>query len=530
MFIQVINSKRNNKVYTSKFLTESYRQNGKVKHRVLANLSKVPEDIINNINAVIKRKQLIKIEDLKKGQGKNCGGLLFALEIAKRLGIVSALGNSRNAKITLLQIFARIFTQGSQRNIINNWINNQAVEEILKIEDLKLDDLYKNLDYLSENQTNIEKKIFKLRTGDSEIKTIYLYDVTSSYLEGTKNELADYGYNRDKKIGKMQIVIGLLCDQDGYPVSIEVFKGNTSDTSTVCSQLEKLDKKFGVKNVIFVGDKGMIKYSQIEHLNSENYRWKYITSITKAQIKTLIKENVIQLSMFDEKLCEVQNEDMRYILRRNPVRATEIQLNRNQKLEKIKQKIELKNLYLQQHPKAKDDTAVKEINEQIKKYKFNNQTLNIEIENRKITLNIDTENYESLSELDGCYVIKTDVITQISDIKTIHNRYKDLAQVESAFRTIKTGLEEIRPIYFQTENHTRGHVFICMLAYMIAKYVRNEIKNTVFTLKSVFDSMDNIQYSVHKFENAEIKLLPTELLTHQIEIIEKFKIKLPANL
>ena len=530
MFIQVINSKRNNKVYTSKFLTENYRENGKVKHRNLANLSKVPQDIINQISAVIKGKKLINLEDLKKGQGKNCGGLLFALEIAKRLGIVSALGNSRNAKITLLQVFARLFTQGSQRNIINNWVKNQAVEEVLKINDLKLEELYNNLDYLSENQNNIEKKIFKFRTGNSEIKTVYLYDVTSSYLEGTKNQLADFGYNRDKKKGKMQIVIGLLCDQDGYPVSIEVFKGNTSDTQTVTSQLEKLDKKFGVKNVIFVGDKGMIKSSQIEELNSQTYRWNYITSITKAQIKTLINIGVIQLDMFDEKLCEIQNDNIRYILRRNPVRATEIQINRNQKLEKIKQKIAIKNKYLAEHPKAKKETAINEIDELINKYKFSNQILNIEITDRKITLNINAENYEKLSELDGCYVLKTDVINQISDIKTIHNRYKDLAQVETAFRTIKTGLEEIRPLFVQTENHTRGHVFICMLAYMIAKYVKSEIKNTEFTLKSVFGAMDNIQYSVHKFENAEIKLLPTEYLSHQNEIIEKFKIKLPANL
>jgi len=530
MFIQVINSKRNNKVYTSKFLTESYREDGKVKHRVLANLSKLSDDIINQINAVIKGKKLINLEDLKKGQGKSCGGLIFALEIAKRLGIVSALGNSRNAKIALLQIFARLFTQGSQRNIINNWIKNQAVEEVLKIKDIKLEELYNNLDYLSENQNIIEKKIFNFRTGNSQITTVYLYDVTSSYFEGTKNELAAFGYNRDKKSGKMQIVIGLLCDQDGYPVSIEVFKGNTSDTTTVTSQLEKLDQRFGVKNVIFVGDKGMIKSAQIEELNSQTYRWKYITSITKAQIKTLMNVGVIQLDMFDEKLCEIQDDKIRYILRRNPVRATEIQLNRTKRLEKIKQKIESKNLYLQKHPKAKEEVAINEINELIKRYKFNNQVLNVEIADRKITLSINDENYEKLSELDGCYVLKTNVINEISSIKTIHNRYKGLAQVETAFRTIKTGLEEIRPIFVQKENHTRGHVFICMLAYMITKYVKDAIKNTELTVKSVFDALDSIQYSVHKFENAEIKLLPTDFLDHQNEIIQIFNLKLPANL
>jgi transposase len=530
MFVQTLENKQNNKIYKSVFLIENYREGKKVKHRYIANLSKVPEDIVNQIDAYLKGKEVVKIDELKRKQGKSCGGLIVAIEIIKRLGIFKALGNSRNAQITLLQILARLFTQGSQRNILNTWVKNQAISECLKIDDINIKELYNNLSWLSDNQRDIEKKLFKFRTGISKINSVYLYDVTSSYLEGEHNELAAYGYNRDKKRGKKQIVIGLLCDENGYPVSIEVFRGNTCDTKTVSSQLEKLSKLFGIENVIFVGDKGMIKTAQIEELNKEPYKWNYITSITKAQIRTLLNNEIIQLGMFDENLFEVEYENVRYITRRNPVRAEEIQRNRKERIEKIKQKAAQKTTYLSEHPKAKENVALREINTLIKKHKFSSDIISCQIVDRKTEITVHTENIPKLAELDGCYVIKTDVNKTVANAKTIHDRYKDLSTVEQAFGVIKTGLEEIRPIYLRKEKHTRGHVFICMLTYIIAKYLKETFKNTDYTLNGVLESLDKIQYSTIEINNINLKLLPDELLPHQNEIIEKLKIKLPRNL
>ncbi|EQD63828.1 transposase IS4 family protein, partial [mine drainage metagenome] len=178
----------------------------------------------------------------------------------------------------------------------------------------------------------------------------------SSYLEGMKNEYADFGYNRDKKRGKMQIVIGLLTDDDGWPISIEVFRGNTNDVKTFTSQVKKLASDFGCESVTMVGDRGMIKTEQIADLSEQ--RFYYITATTKAQMETLLKQKVIQMELFTEKLCEIEHEGIRYILRKNPVREKEIQDSRNGKVEKIRNIVDERNKYLSDHPKANVSTAV----------------------------------------------------------------------------------------------------------------------------------------------------------------------------
>ena len=152
------------------------------------------------------------------------------------------MGNSKQARLAMVQIAGRIIAQQSRNYIANQWVKSQDIEGVFKVSDFNEDSLYSNLDWLSKNQQQqIEKRIFKYRYKNKTVKQMFLYDVTSSYFEGTQNELADYGYNRDKKKGKMQIVVGLMLDNEGYPLTIEVFKGNTSDTKTVSSQLKKLN-------------------------------------------------------------------------------------------------------------------------------------------------------------------------------------------------------------------------------------------------------------------------------------------------
>ncbi len=232
--------------------------------------------------------------------GKSFGAIQTINNIAKRLGVLPALGNSKQAKLAMVQIAGRIIAQQSRNYIANQWVLNQDIEGVFNVSNFNEDSLYSNLDWLSKNQEQIEKKIFKHRYKTKEVKEIFLYDVTSSYFEGTKNELASYGYNRDKKKGKMQIVIGLMLDSHGYPLTIEVFQGNTSDTKTVSSQLEKLKENFGIERVIFVGDKGMIKSSQISEIISDQYKWNYLTTITKGQIKTLINQDILQIELFED--------------------------------------------------------------------------------------------------------------------------------------------------------------------------------------------------------------------------------------
>jgi transposase len=233
---------------------------------------------------------------------------------------------------------------------------------------------------------------------------MYLYDVTSSYLEGDQNELGDYGYNRDRKKGKKQIVIGLLTDDEGEPISCEVFRGNTQDTTTFKHQVDKVAKRFGIEEVTFVGDRGMIKRARIRDLSEEKYH--YITALTKPQIETLLKNNVVQMELFDETVGEVAVEDIRYIYRRNPVRAMEIRENRQSKLGKLRDVCAQKVEYLSAHPRAKVDVARRVVEEKGKKLKINTW-VSVNTQGRKVSLEIKDTELEEEEKLDGCYVIKT---------------------------------------------------------------------------------------------------------------------------
>jgi transposase len=321
----------------------------------------------------------------------------------------------------------------------------------------------------------------------------------------------------------------LICDQDGYPISVEVFDGNTSDTQTVGNQLLKLKEVFGVDQAIFVGDKGMIKSHQIEEITSTEYGWDYITSITKPQIEKLLQAGVFQMSFFDDKLMEVQDGDIRYVLRRNPIRVNEIDKNRKDKIQKIKNEINTLNLYLQDHPKAKVETAMKKLGAKISKLKIS-LVFQITNQGRTINYNIDQAGLEELGRLDGCYVIKTEVKKGELSAQLVHDRYKDLAMVEFAFRTIKTTLEEIRPIYVRKEERTRGHVFVCMLGYLIIKYITDATQQLEYTRKFIFECLDKIQYIEYDFSGKKIKTLPSDMDEHFLKILESLNIKLPKYL
>jgi len=217
----------------------------------------------------------------------------------------SGLGPTRAGKLALWQVIARVIDQGSRLSVVRLAGSHTACD-VLNLGKFNEDDLYDNLYWLWENQAKIEDRLFEKRNGmkrNEDKQQLFLYDVTSSYLEGTENKLAAFGYGRDGKKGKRQIVIGLLCDETGIPLSIEVFKGNTKDPATFGSQVRKVVERFGGGEVTFVGDRGMIKSGQIEDLNKEGFH--YITAITKPQIEKLLKTGVIQMELFDQDLAEV---------------------------------------------------------------------------------------------------------------------------------------------------------------------------------------------------------------------------------
>jgi len=460
------------KSYTRYLLRKSYRKQGKVKHDTIANLSSCSLAEIEAIRLALRHKQdltaLVSLkDDLRLEQGLSVGAVWTVFSVAKRLGIVAALGSTRAGKLALWQVIARVIDQGSRLSAVR-LAGSHAACDVLNLAKFDEDDLYNNLDWLRENQAKIEDHLFAKRNGrerDEDRQQLFLYDVTSSYLEGTKNELAAFGYNRDKKKGKRQIVIGLLCDEAGIPLSIEVFNGNTKDPQTVGSQVSKVVQRFGGGEITFVGDRGMIKSEQIEDLNKEGFH--YITAITKPQVKKLLRTGVIQMALFDEELAEVETtEGDRYVLRRNPIRALEVRQTRQDKLQAVQKEVDTQNLYLAEHARAQVKVAQRKVRKKIERVKLSGW-LSERVTARVISLAEDRAALAEEAKLDGCYVLKTDLRTDVATKETIHSRYKDLALVEWAFRTSKTVNLEVRPVHVRTEAHTRGHVFVVMLSYLI---------------------------------------------------------------
>lgn len=458
----------NGKSYQSIHLRESFREGTHVRKRDIANLTHCDPQEVAAIELALKFKgdlsTLGSLDNIQLRQGLSAGAVWTAFEVARRLGIDAALGHDFAGQLALWQVLARVLDQGSRLSAVRLAQVHAACDVIGIRRGFDENDLYANLGWLCQQQATIEDRLFVRRQGKK--PELFLYDVTSSYLEGQDNALGAYGYNRDGKKGKKQIVIGLLCDEHGEPLSTEVFCGNTQDPATFASQVKKASERFGCEHVTFVGDRGMIKSGQIQDLAQAGFH--YITAITKPQIQTLVKASVLQMNLFDAELCEVSDESVRYVLRRNPLRANELSASRADKKASVERLQENLNRYLTEHPRAKASTAERTVLAKIAQLKLNGW-LAVEVEGRSLKLTVNQPELDAVSRLDGCYVLKTDLPQNAATKQVIHDRYKDLAEVEQAFRNCKTAHLETRPIYVRTAEHTRGHVLVVMLAYLIRR-------------------------------------------------------------
>lgn len=472
MYLDVSTVQHHGRTYQRVLLRESYRDQGQVKKRTLANLSGCSDHEIEALQLALRHKQdLVQLGSLQEQvvvqQGASIGAVWLVYTLARRLGITAALGPTREGKLALWQVIARVIDQGSRLSAVR-LAGTHAACELLELEPFHEEHLYANLDWLQTQQVVIEQKLFhRLHRGQP--PELFLYDVTSSYLEGEHNQLAAFGYNRDGKKGKRQIVIGLLCDNQGTALSIEVFQGNTADPQTFGPQVTKVAQRFGGA-VTFVGDRGMIKRPQIEALRAyKDHEFHYITAITKPQIETLLQLGEIQLELFEQVLAEVQASDgIRYVLRRNPVRAAEMQRVREDKYRTLAQQVEELNRYLQEHPRATLTAARRQLEAKSQRLKIHEWVI-LTAHERTLVLSKNTDRLHQLEQLDGCYVLKTDLSSTAASKELIHERYKDLALVDWAFRTSKTVQLEMRPIYVRLASRTRGHALVVMLAYRIIK-------------------------------------------------------------
>jgi len=534
MNIHRVKSKQGNRVYEQILLRESYREPGAkrsaVKKRTLINLTKYSPEVVAAIELALKHKNdlstLTSIKEVKLEQGLSVGGVFAVFAVAKRLGIQKALGTHQAGKLSLWQVIARVLSQGSRLSAVRLAKTFAACEVVGFTRGFCEDQLYENLTWLAENQQEIEKRLFTSRRGQVKPE-LFLYDVTSSYLEGDQNALADWGYNRDKKRGKKQIVIGLLCDEQGEPVSTEVFAGNTGDLATFASQIRKANEQFGCERVTFVGDRGMIKSAQIKDLAATGFH--YITAITKPQIKSMLKEGVFQLGLFDDNLCEVAHNGVRYILRRNPQRAREMAESRSSKLSALQQLAAEQNRYLAAHPRANRHTAWKKVIEKSGRLNLGS-LVTVTAADRSVEVKVDDEYIAQIAELDGCYALKSDLPVEAADTKIIHDRYKDLTLVEGAFRTCKTSHLEVRPVFVRTEANTRGHVLVVMLAYLIVRELKRAWSEFDLTVEEGLEELNRLCAMELSIEGGGSCLRVPDPAAQTKKLLDALKIKVPDAL
>jgi transposase len=466
-------------------LRESFREDGKVKNRTLANLSSWPPERVDALRCLL-RGELDHLASLTPV----CGavfGLLHALkQVADRLGITAALGRGQSGKLCLFLVLARIAHQGSRLSAVR-WARDHAVAEVLGLPGFDEDDLYAALEDLCARQVRIETALYQhYRKSHSEPPSLFLYDVTSAYLEGEHNALAAFGYNRDGKRGKLQIVIGLLTDREGEPLAVRVFAGNTNDPVTVPDQIAILRQQFGVTELVLVGDRGMIKSEGKQALHDDGLR--YISALTNPQIRKLLSIGTLQMGLFAEQVAEVEDGGLRYVLRKNDDEAARVHRRLEDKLSRLKQKIEERNKTIAASPRCNPESMLAKISQLSARHKLTN-FIQLRLDGRELRFEIDETARDQVMLLAGCYATVTDVAKSGMTAQDVHDNYMRLQKVERDFRAMKTGLLEVRPVFVRKEERTRGHVFCSMLALKITREMERCLRTVFGTTDSNADAV-----------------------------------------
>ncbi len=462
----------NGREYRTDLLRRSRREGSKVRNETLANLTALGDEKIAMLRQVLQGKTLVDFDEaVSITNSLPHGHVAAVLGMARKLDLERLIDRtpSRKRRLALTLVVQRVLCANSKLATSRSLENSTLAEE-LDVAGAGQDDLYAAMDYLLERQAAIERRLAGRHLGDA---TLVLYDLSSSYFEGRTCPLALRGYSRDERRGSLQIVYGLLCDREGRPIAVEVFKGNTLDHQTVQSQIEKLKTRFGLRRVVFVSDRGMVTTANLDHLRERDIDW--ITALKAPQVKALRAAGAIPLSLFDDRnMAEIESEDYpgeRLVVCRNPLLA----LERDRKREALLRATEAKLRPLQERVergtlRGKDKIGLK-VGEVYNTYKMSKH-LDLHIEDDRFTFARKDEQIAAEAALDGIYILRTSVNAEAFDAADTVRAYKQLAKVERAFRTMKSDDLDIRPIHHRLEERVRSHVFLCMLAYYLEWHLR----------------------------------------------------------
>ncbi len=472
--------RRGDREYTSTLLRRSYREGGMVKKETLANLSHLPEELIELIRGALRgQRYVVAGEEFAIERSLPAGHVEAALAMARRLELPRLLDRvpSRERALCLAMLVQRVLGPGSKLAMSRAFAQSTLASE-LSVEDADEDELYAALDWLLGRQERIERALARRHLGEG---TLVLYDVSSSYFEGHTCSLARLGYSRDGRRGTPQIVYGLLCDRRGCPVAVEVFEGSLHDDKTLPAQLAKLRQRFGLNTVIVVSDRGMVTKANLELLRaSEGAGW--ITALKAPQVKKLVAEGALQLSLFDEhKLAEIACDDYpgeRLVVCRNPLVAAERARKRDDLLAATERALAEIHARVAQGTLQGEAAIGLAVGAVWNRWRVRKH-FQLEITDTSFAFARKQEPIAAEAALDGIYVLRTNVTDAALAAPDVVRAYKQLKEVERAFRTLKGPLE-LRPIHHRLEDRVRAHVFLCMLSYYLAWHLRQAWKPLLF--------------------------------------------------
>ena len=467
-------------------MRESFRDNGRVRKRTLANLSDWPTALVEGFRTLLKGGVAVAAEGIRIRRALPHGHAAAVLGTIRAIGLDRLLGkpiDKRLAPLVIALIASRLISPASKLATARELTADTAgssLGRLLELGAVDESDLYRALDWLGARQAAIETALARRHLKDG---ALVLYDVSSSWLEGRCCELARFGYSRDSKKGKLQIVYGLLCAADGCPVAVEVFEGNTADPMTLATQIDKLKQRFGLSRVVLVGDRGMITSARIRaELAPAGLDW--ITALRAPQIRALLDTGAFQLSLFDERdLAEITAPEFpgeRLVVCKNPLLAEE----RTRKREGLLQATEAALAKLAEQigrgtgPKGQDRIA-RAVGRIENRYKLA-KLFDIAIATDGFTFDRNHARIVEEARLDGFYVIRTSVEDKALAADNVVAAYKSLARVERAFRSLKTVDLHIRPIHHWLAPRVRAHVFLCMLACHVEWHMRERLKPMLF--------------------------------------------------
>jgi Transposase DDE domain len=475
-------------------LRETYREDGKVKNRTLANLTRWKPEKIAALRAVLRDETL-----LPAGAGFEIlrslphGHIAAALGIARRLGLdprakTAALmppGAPRTRLLALALIVARLIDPAAKLATargLDAATASHSLGTVLGLGAVAVNEPYEALDWLLAQQSTIEATLARRHLGEG---TLVLYDVTSTYLEGRCCPLGRFGYSRDAKPNKLQIVFGVLCTPQGCPIAVEVFAGNTADPSTLKVQIDKLRQRFGLRRVVLVGDRGMITQARItEELQPAGLDW--ITALRAPDIQALAADDgPLQISLFDEHdLVEITSPDYpgeRLIVCRNPALAAERARKRGELLEATEQALRaIQTRVCRKRRPRRGAAAIGEAGGAVLHRKKMAKHFTRTITDKDFTFARNDATIAAEAALDGVYVLRTPVAKGELDTEATVSSYKSLSTVERAFRSCKTIDLEVRPVYHWNEDRVRAHVFLCLLAYHLEWHMRQTLAPLLF--------------------------------------------------